>query len=215
MEASVYIEGTKWTIPSHITAKQWAAIAILPEDKKWFISQVTGMPMTELHGLTAIDVEQIYIVAQHVLKDLETDRKTPIDFEALTFGQWVDLDVLANEEPHTKIVEITSTLLDQDTSEWLLKDAWPHFKGYIEWRNDVYSQYKNLFGLDGEYAEAEGESIDITQGWYDAIMVLANSEFVEIDNVTKKPFRQALNFLAWKKDQAELQKEQLKNIQNK
>ena len=46
-------------------------------------------------------------------------------------------------------------------------------------------------------------------------MVLANSEFVEIDNVTKKPFRQALNFLAWKKDQAELQKEQLKNIQNK
>lgn len=214
MEAIVYIDGKRYTVPSSITAKQWATIAILPDDKRWFISAVLDIQTKELFDLEEIDIEQIYMVTQIVLKDLEQYEPSHIKFDEMTFGQWVDLDVLASDEPHTKIVEITSKLLKQDTSERALKDVWPHFRDYLEWRNEVYQQYKNLFGLDGDYAPSE-EQINITDVWYDAIMVLADSQFIEIDNVVEKPFRQALNFLSWKKDQAEKQKETLKNIQSK
>ena len=215
METSVYIEGTKYTVPSYITAAQWATISENPESKKWFIATVMNIPFSELNELKAVDIETIWLFGQHIFKDLETAKKSHLDFERLTFGQWVDLDVLATENPHTKIVAITTKLLEEDTSQKRLRDVWPHFREYIEWRNNVYQDYKNLFGLDGEYAEEEGPGVDITQVWYDAIMVLADQNFINIDEVVEKPFRQALNYLAWKKDQADKQADQMKKIQTK
>lgn len=215
METSIYIEGKKYVVPRHITAAQWALIASNPEDKKWFIANVLKIPFYELNDLTAVDIEAIWIVSQQVLRDLETLEKSMLNFEALTFGQWVDLDVLASENSGQKIVEIVSRLLEEDVAEWPLSKVWPHYRDYLQWRAGVYQDYKNLFGQEGDYAEAEESTINIIDVWYDAIMVLANEDFTNIDMVTDKPFRQALNYLAWKKDQQKKAEEQMKKVQQR
>lgn len=216
MEANIYIEGTKYVVPNSITASQWALIAMNPEDKKWFIANTLKIPFSEMNELQAVDIEAIWIVSQQVLRDLETRQKSHIDFEKLTFGQWVDLDVLASENSGTKIVQIVNKLLDEDVADWPLKKVWPHYRDYLFFRQRVYQDYKYLFGQDGEYAdEPEETKINIVDVWYDAIMVLANEDFRSIDDVVEKPFRQALNYLAWRKDQVKKREAELKKIQNR
>lgn len=214
METSIYIEGKKYVVPRHITAAQWASIAANPEDKKWFIANVMQIPFYELNELTQLDIEAIWIVSQQVLRDLETQEKSKIDFERLTFGQWVDLDVLASENSGENIVSIASKLLEKDVAEEPLKKVWPVYRDYLYWRQGVYKDYQNLFGQDGDYAQEE-TNINIIDVWYDAIMVLANEDFTSIDKVTDKPFRQALNYLAWKKDQQMKAEEQMKKVQQR
>lgn len=44
--------------------------------------------------------------------------------------------------------------------------------------------------------------VDMTSkwGWYNALWVLSNERFVDIETVTKKPFKQSLTMLAYLKD---------------
>lgn len=215
METYIYIKGVRYTVPTEITTEQWATVSTAPEDKRLFLATVLKATYSELSGLQTVDVEAIYAVASLCLRAMSSTQKHNVDFERLTFGDFVDLDVLASEKPNEMIVEITSRLVGEDTREWKLSKSWPIFKDYMSWRSDVYKQYKNLFGIadeDLDYAESETE-IDIVGVWYDAIMVLAGEDFTQMDYVTEKPYRQALNYLAWKKDKADKEQEQMKKIQ--
>lgn len=217
METYIYIKGTKYVVPADITTEQWATISTAPEDKRLFLATVLKAHFGLLSELQDTDIEAMYAVASLCLRAMQSQSKHNVDFEAMSFGQFVDLDVLASNVPNEMIVEITSRLVGEDTANWKLSKSWPIFKDYMYWRADIYKQYKNLFGQpdeDQQYAPSETE-IDIVEVWYDAIMVLAGESFMHMDEATDKPFRQALNFLAWKKDKADKEAEQMKNIQQR
>ena len=84
------------------------------------------------------------------------------------------------------------------------------------WRASVYKNYRNLFGLDEAAPDdTETASADIERVWYNAIMLLANEDFSNIDLVTEKPYKAALNYMAWKKEKTMRELEEIKKIQKK
>ena len=74
-----------------------------------------------------------------------------------------------------------------------------------EWRTYIYKQYAKLFGLDGQSESDESEKPEpmaIARGWYRIIVDLANNDVLKIDEVTEKPLKQILNFMALQKEKA-------------
>ena len=49
--------------------------------------------------------------------------------------------------------------------------------------------------------------------WYEAILMLADHQFLNIGLVTARPYKEALNFLTWKKN--EIAKQQLEQVKRK
>ena len=41
---------------------------------------------------------------------------------------------------------------------------------------------------------------DIARSWYDVILMMADEDVLKMDAVTDLPLKQALNFMAWKKE---------------
>ena len=218
MDINIRIGDKTYQVPEEVTAAQWALISVLPWDQHHTIQTILGVSRFELVKLTPEETQQVYEYCSLALKGLQYD-DSPMnneDFDKMTFGQWVDTDVWAHTDPNVNIVEITNRLTDEDTMDWPLSKAVGLLKAYLKWRAKVYETYANLFGLSDK---EEGDVVDkvdqddIRRIWYEAIMVLSNEDFDKMDAVTDKPLYQALNFLAYKKEKADKQLRELKQMQ--
>ena len=136
-------------------------------------------------------------------------RETKIkDFNTITFGEWIDLDIYLNWGADKHIEEILQLLSPKttmaDEALWVLEK-------YSTWRLFIYKQYSRLFGLDEVSEGSEGQARDIAKSWYEVIISLAKEDILNIDAVTEQPLKKALNFMAYKKEkQLEEQQRQLK-----
>jgi hypothetical protein len=219
MEVSIKIKGNKYVLPEEVNARQWSMISILPNDQKHLISTVLGCSPLDLAVIEDYEVEEVYQYCTIALKGLQSQDEPQVSFETLeeiTFGQWVDLDVLAHRDANLYMCEILELLGFENAEDMPLSKALPTFKEYLSWRTQVYRRYRNLFGLDEASVESpEDNPVDIERIWYDAIMLLSDNNFSNMDMVTEKPYKAALNFMAWKKEQTQKEIEQLKKIQKK
>ena len=128
-----------------------------------------------------------------------------IDLEKITLGTFVDLDVLASE--NKKQDQLFAKLFGmplEKAKELSVQDALPALQMYTNWRRGVYRAYTALFDYkdynQGEMDAPEGKStMTPAHAWYEAIMVLCGGNFRDIEYVVNRPFREAFNFLAWKK----------------
>lgn len=128
-----------------------------------------------------------------------------LDFDKMTFGDFVDLEVLIGRDPQQNMSRIASVLYSRaNTDEWYLEDVWPAFQYYLTWRQELYRRYKALFEIDDvqEGTVDKENKQDPIHNWYDLIMVLADEKFLNIELVVERPLIEAFNFLAWKKEQA-------------
>jgi len=46
-------------------------------------------------------------------------------------------------------------------------------------------------------------------GWYNTLYILANEQFIRIDDITKMNLRECLTFMCYKQDINEIEKQQL------
>jgi hypothetical protein len=126
-----------------------------------------------------------------------------IDFNEISFGQFVDLEVMLSRDLRKTLDVMVEVLYSaKDVKEWQLRDVWPSIQKYLVFRKSVYNNYKALFEINDIETDTVQEVTDQSHAWYDMIMVLADEKFLHIPQVVDRPLVEALNFIAWKKDQA-------------
>lgn len=217
---TIQIGSKKWKVPNHITVSQFEAVQALGLESPWarmlFISQLTGCPIEELKALSAQDLELAFTAATSAMKSLEKplEYRGAIDFEELTFGQFIDLDILTHEGLDNHMTQAISIIWDKP-QEIVADDAlYKYITGLGLWaekRQQIYSQYSQFFGLDNPGAEdPEAEGADIRRSWYQAVITLAGEDFSKMNTVVDRPVIECLNFLAWMKDMARKREAQIR-----
>ena len=204
------IEEKEYQITERFTIQQWKDIVKWDFEHKphWprIIAEATGAPVEYLEEVVEESLELgIVFIATVINQRRETKIK---DFNTITFGEWIDLDIYLNYGADKHIEDILGMLSPYtkfaDEALWVIEK-------YSEWRLFIYKQYTKLFGLDEPSGGSEGQKTDIAKSWYEVIISLANEDLLNIDAVTEQPLKKALNFMAWKKAKMlEEQQRQLK-----
>lgn len=193
------IEETTYEIPERFKVSQWKEMMKWDFEHKghWprIISVATGAPLAYLEKVVEESLELgIVFIASVINARKETKIK---DFNEITFGEWIDLDIYLNwgADKHVEgILEILSPKTEMaDEALWVIEK-------YSEWRMFIYNQYARLFGLNEVGEASEGPQPDVAKSWYNVIITLANEDILNIDAVTDQPLKKALNFMAYKKE---------------
>ena len=204
------IADKEYKIAERFTVSQWKDIIKWDFEYKphWprILSTATGAPLEYLEQTVEESLELgIVFIATVINQRKETKIK---DFNTITFGEWIDLDIYLNWGADKHIDEILQ-LLSPDTT--MADEALWVIEKYSTWRLFIYKQYTKLFGLDEISEGGDGQTGDIAKSWYEVIISLANEDILNIDAVTEQPLKKALNFMAYKKEkQLEEQQRQLK-----
>jgi len=138
----------------------------------------------------------------------------------MTFSQFVDLDTFISKGIANNIIEIGAILYDAPRNTIKrapIEDIWGAVLAVSKWREQCYKEYDEFFELEenreGPQPPSEGAEANIQLMWWEAIMALANEDFLKIHQVVERPWREALNYLTWKK--AQVQKQKLQNLKAK
>ena len=163
------------------------------------LAAATGAP---LEALEEVAEESLEIGIVFVAAVLNQRRQTEIkDFDTIKFGEWIDLDVYLNYGADKHLQEILDILSPETT---MADEALWVIEKYNTWRVFIYKSYATLFGInvlrDSEDEEPQEKPKDIARSWYDVIVTMANEDILNMDAVTELPLKQALNFMAWKKE---------------
>lgn len=209
------INDKQYEITERFSVIQWQEIIKWDFEHKphWprIIAAATSAPLEYLVNVAEESLELgIVFIASVINARTETTIK---DFNTITFGEWIDLDIYLNYGADKHIQDILGILSPETT--WADEALWVIEK-YSEWRLFIYKQYTRLFGLDEPQDDTDHIKTDIAKSWYNVIISLANEDLLNIDAVTEQPLRKAFNFMAWKKEkqleeQQRILKERRKN----
>jgi hypothetical protein len=192
---------------------------------KPFVATIVGCPIYELNRvdeevlafitgtcLQKIQLADCEIVQSHADHNL-------IDPEDFTFGQFIDFDTyisLGAGENLSKITALLYGFKPEEVKHWPVQKVWGALQMTARWRTEVYKEYDEFFELSekedvGEVNEPSEANIQLM--WWESIMALAGEDFLKIHQVVERPYREALNYLTWKK--AQVQKQKLQNLKAK
>lgn len=208
------INGKDYRLDPEWTVEAWIALHKfnMQDDFLWaqIISLATGAPLELCAALEyEIKKEAIIVISNNMYptwSQLKTkiDRFELIDFDKLTIGQFIDLEVALGRGVSKNLDWMLSVLYNcekTDCLKWNYEWAYAALQTWYVKRKELLESFEDLFD-QSEDGDNSGPQVDPAHGWYDLIMVLANEEFSHIERVVERPAIEALNFLAWKKDQA-------------
>jgi hypothetical protein len=202
------IEDKTYTIPERLTIDQWTECTQwdFEDESHWprLISILTGAPLDKL-TLAPIEALELGI---RLIGEIANQRTQAgmIDVRALKFGQFVDLEVHLGHGVDHKLGAIIDILAPEVE---YVDEALYIVQTYIDWRNSLYRQYSNLFGLN----EEDEDDIDdeehpikdphaVARSWYRVMVQLSNENILNLDPVAEEGVVKTLNFMAYKKQQA-------------
>lgn len=225
MELQFTILDKTYKVPEYISLEVFAKAVVWNLDDlnnlKPFVATIMECPLSSLNQLdeevlafiTGVCLQRFQLINQPVNSSVLDH--TLIDFESMTFSQFIDLDTFISKGVANNIVEISSILYNcnrEDIKEVSIETVWGAVLAVNEWRTQCYKEYDEFFELEGNKDEPQGDgTANIQLMWWEAIMALANEDFLKIHKVVERPWREALNYLTWKKSQVQQQKlQQLK-----
>jgi hypothetical protein len=201
------LNNKKYEIPQRFTIDTWSKMIVWdfeePTHWKRIISAGVGIPIRELNNT---DEESMQLFIGFLIAHMNQREQVKLnDFNAITFGQFIDLDcyiamgIDKNIQSMLDVLELAPQYSDE--ALWVIDQ-------YVMWRTTIFRQYKTLFGLNDKdfevYADdQEDEDFDpmsIPRGWYKVIVDLAQENILNIDAVTDQPLKKALNFMALQKE---------------
>jgi len=228
MNVNFTIGDKKYVVPERVTCGRFEkAIAWDFEDDKQlkpFVATLLDVPLMDLNLL---DDEVFGIITGICITSMDisnTKLHTEINGYKLrnqdeyTFGNLVDIDTYMTMSTTQNICKIASILYnapESTVSEWTVNEVWSAIVEAGKWRMSVYREYDEFFELSETTKDDQEAAKDanIQLMWYQAILVLADSNFLNIHKVVERPYKEALNFLTWKK--AELAKQKLETLKRK
>ncbi len=203
MAVTVNINDKSWQIPQRVTIDEWKDLQQWEFTNEghwpWIISTISQFDAKEFTGADP-DSMQLFIGFIIAACNRRTLKVQP-DFNALKFGEFVDLDcylALGTEKNITQILEV----LGVDTP-WA-DEALAVIDQYIKWRTSIYKQYSQLFGIGEKKSELPHDEVfnpkEVARGWYMVIMDLADNNILNMDKVTEEPLQKTLTFLQIQKE---------------
>ena len=200
----ININNKAYSFPSRLSMDQWCHIIDnfdLDDSAQHphVIHYLTGAPVDMLE---LADVETLALAMAFVVQMLNLRVPTNLkNFEDLTFGEFIDLDIYLNTGITKHYKEILDILeMKKEGSEFGMYAI----ETYNKYRTYIYRQYKKLFEIeDSEFDEPTESTVDplaLARNWYHIIVSLANSDLLKIDEVTEQPLKKALNFMAYQKE---------------
>tara|TARA_R110000772_G_scaffold220488_4_gene330975 strand:+ start:1263 stop:1970 length:708 start_codon:yes stop_codon:yes gene_type:complete len=227
MDLHFSIGPDKYQVPKHITvgvferAIGWDISE--PKNLKPFTATIVGCPLT---ALDILDVDVAEFITAICLQRMQLDEGTLqkeidgfkiIDFDTMTFANFIDLDTYTSSGIGANLSNIVAVLYDapkETVLEWDAVLIWPAILLLTKFRQSVYREYDEFFELgDQKEASDEAKESNIQLMWWEAIMALADEVFLHIHQVVERPYKECLNYLTWKKSKA--QKEKLNNLRIK
>jgi hypothetical protein len=219
MEVNFTIDEQTYVIPQEISLHTFerAVVWNIEELKnlKPFMATVLDCPIHVLNQLDEdvflfisgvcihkIDVSDVKVVNQ--IKEWKLRK-----FEDFTFGEWVDLDTFMSKSATQNVTKIASILYSADEEickDWDIKKVWGAVVEANKWRQLVYKEYDEFFELGESEGDEDAGDANIQLMWYQAVLALAGEDFLKIHQVVERPYREALNYLTWKKAQVAKQK---------
>jgi len=207
------VKGQEFDIREDYTIDEWMELqrwdASIEENWVRLLSQATGMSIEQAKEIpletmqVAIGLLLVTLSPDHAALQQSINDHKIIDFDNMTFGQFVDLEVLLSRDARKTLDQMIAVLYGvKDPSHWQLRDTWPALQKYMVFRKSVYSQYKALFEIDDVERDSVSEVTDQSHAWLDMVMILADEKFLNIHLVVERPLIEGLNYLAWRKDQA-------------
>jgi hypothetical protein len=226
MEFSFQIGPNKWEVPNELDAQTFqSAMAWDIEDAKNlkpFVSAISNCPIKELNLLDDDTFNLIFAYCVSLLPADETLNKQNgvyalKDFDAFTLGDFVDIDLYIADGLTKHVVDLVTKLYDMPigtAAHISIKRVWAALVAVAKWRELVYKEHDEFFEIKGNQdANEKIEIHNIQLMWYEAILMLADHQFLNIGLVTARPYKEALNFLTWKKN--EIAKQQLEQVKRK
>jgi hypothetical protein len=125
-----------------------------------------------------------------------------IDFDSITFGQWVDLDVYLSNGITKHLSDIVDVLYDiKDGGDKYFIEVMGDVTKYINYRKHIYLQYKELFN-----SPSDDDSPKMPQNpaktWHSILMTVCDDDITKINQVLDMPLIMVFNFLAHRKEKA-------------
>lgn len=207
------------------TVKQWQELMKLDVKSEFLwpklLSQATGAPLELCADIPLETLEVgVALVGSLLQPSWQTPKKRYLrgelkDYSKFTIGDFIDAEVAVGRGLDKWIHLLIGTLYGVEPESvwnWKIQDVYPVVHNYLNWRIDIYKQYEALFDLN-EGGEDDGPKTDPAYAWYDLLMMLADEKFLNIEAATQRPIFEALNYMAWRKDQAkkeELERKKLK-----
>ena len=217
-----------YSLDGNWTVKQWQELMKLDIKSEFLspklLSQATGAPIEMCVGIHLETLEVgVALVGSLLQPSWQTPKKRYLrgelkELTKFTIGDFIDAEVAVGRGLDKWIHLLIGTLYGVDPESvwnWKIQDVYPAVHHYLNWRGSIYQNYAALFEIE-EGAEAEpqdGPQTDPAYAWYDLLMMLADEKFLNIEAATQRPIFEALNYMAWRKDQAkkeELERKKLK-----
>jgi len=210
MAYTLVIDDCEYKLPLDYTVKQWVDMSTAAINPDFMISVGMNMPVDKVDIMPESTKTMTLALLNSVLKPSwmgltrEIDNGKLIDFDTITLGDFIDLEVYIDNYKKN-FPEIIGKLYNHDSPlECFISQTQPAVEYYLKWRMLLYKQYSNLFAM----SHVDDEDDDIQQGkrenpariWFDIVMVLSDDKFLNMDDVLNKPLIQSLNWLAWHKD---------------
>lgn len=206
MFKSLTIGDTEYKLPADYSCKKWAELTdIGVENIVQFVSVGFDIPIDKVKELPAdiLEMGAGYIMLLLAPIAPKSPYK-PMNFNDMTLGQFIDCEV-AIEARKKDIQPIAKVIFKEDIDDDTpISRLWPGYLQYMNYRNLLYYNYKELFNIDDKPKEAGEVKQRKTRSnahiWYDLVMLLADGKFLNIDSVANRPVVEAFNWLAWNKD---------------
>lgn len=212
MKALVTVGETKYQVPERLTVEQFAAIQQFGYDnsrtQKLICATVLQAPLNTFNDVDEEELATLLAICLVPLGSLEAAEKTipSLDMDRLTFGQFVDLDVISHRGLKQNLAELIAVLHEQEVDEILDQPIdlyWPAVQEWLAFRSKLYQSYSSFFDIEENDAKVEGSetsSVDAARVWYTALIALADEDFLKVHQVAERPVIEAMNFLAYLKD---------------
>ena len=219
MGVTVNINNKKWAVPTRVTIEEWQGLQQWEFSNQahwpWIVQSISDYTAQEFDNADP-DSMQLFIGFIIAASNKRTLKVQP-DFNALNFGQFVDLDCYLSLGTEKNIQEILR-VLGVDTP-WA-DEALAVVDQYIKWRATIYKQYADLFGLnttDGLPNDDETmyDPKEVSRGWYLVICELTNWDVLKMDEVTEQPLHKILTYLQIKKEKETKEAQEARKITNK
>lgn len=200
------INGKAHSIPARFTVQQWQQMQKWQFDAPEFWPRIIAVATgADPKLLEQADPKSIELVMAFIIAHMNQRREYKImDLQTITFGQFVDLDCWLQMGIDKHIVECVDML--SGGTEWADEALWVLDK-YSEFRQHILRQYSELFGLNDDAAEEEGQEqikqdpLKVARAWYAVLVQLADEDVLKMDLITDEPLKKILNFMAYKKEQ--------------
>ena len=218
MQFELKIGNKVYQIPDEFTLGEWAKFSQWnmkdPNDWPFLVADALGVKAPGLLiEMKQDDETQFSFLLSLVLSAVRVNRgeyQDQIDeykmlsLESINLGTWIDLDILASDpKSQDKLFAKLYGMPLKEAQQMPVGIALASLGKFLDWRKSVYRSYTALFDYNDNNQEVDNtpgnSSMTPAHAWYETLMVLCDGKFRNIQSAVERPFREAFNFLAWKK----------------